>query len=110
MDERADIYSLGAVFYEMLTGQPPFIGLSVAETIARHILDVPPSFPDHLQIPPALEEVIMRALAKQPENRFETVGELANALRAGIQPVKAPPRRRGLARWAVAFRSFLAVI
>ncbi|HEX2347186.1 MAG TPA: protein kinase [Ktedonobacterales bacterium] len=81
LDGRSDLYSLGVVLYEVATGAPPFRVKTLSEAVFKHISTppVPPSevFPD---LPPALEEVIMRCLAKRPEDRYTTGTELADAL------------------------------
>ncbi|HET9621703.1 MAG TPA: serine/threonine-protein kinase [Kofleriaceae bacterium] len=84
-DGRADIYALGVIFYEMICGQVPHRGDTMVRTLAMQMLDAaePPSKrrPD-LAIDPALEAVIMRALAKKREQRFATMAELLDALDA----------------------------
>src|SRR5436190_9769238 len=94
VDARSDIYSLGIVLYEMLTGQPPFAGDSAVTIAYKHVREdpVPPSRlnPD---VPPGLDAIVMRCLAKNPSNRYQTVEELLQDLerfRAG-QPVRATP-------------------
>jgi serine/threonine-protein kinase len=81
IDHRTDSYALGVVLSEMLTGRVPFIGESYGELLVKHIMEAPPP-PSTLRagLTPHLEVVILRALMKQPADRFETMRELANAL------------------------------
>lgn len=80
-DARSDVYSLGAVAYFLLTGVPPFEGDKPIKLILAHAHDpvVPPSRL-RSEIPPDLERVILRCLAKKPDDRFESVNELRQAL------------------------------
>jgi serine/threonine-protein kinase len=80
-DARSDIYSLGAVAYYMLTGRPPFKETTPMRVLIAHAREpvTPPS--DHRpDIPRDLEEIVLRCLAKQPEDRFQDVAALAQAL------------------------------
>ena len=83
VDQRTDIYSLGAVGYFLLTGQPPFVRNQAMELMIAHARD-PVSPPRSLRpdIPPDLEGVIMRCLAKNVDERFASVAELDAALEA----------------------------
>ena len=81
LDFAADVYALGNVMYEMLTGRPPFDGDNPVAVVMQHIQD-PPTPPRQYNpnIPPALEEIILRCLEKVPEMRFRDGSELARAL------------------------------
>ncbi len=81
LDGRADIYGLGATLYAILTGQPPFEGGAAAEVIGN-ILSKKPEPPTkyHLAIPPAFEGVVLRMLAKRPDDRFATAADLVKDL------------------------------
>jgi tetratricopeptide (TPR) repeat protein len=81
LDGRSDIYALGCVLYEMLSGHPPFMGKSPREVLARHTMDaVPPLRTARPTVPPSLDETIVRALAKVPADRFPTARDFAEAL------------------------------
>lgn len=91
LDGRADLYSMGIVMFETLTGKLPLAGKNVIETITKHLNEQPPSFsqvrPD-LYFPDRLEAAVMRALEKNPDDRQQSMLELKNELLA------ASPRRR----------------
>jgi eukaryotic-like serine/threonine-protein kinase len=81
IDERSDVYSLGCVLYEMLTGAPPFLGRSVTDLVMK-ILRTPPAPISAVNplVQPALEQAVLRALAKAPVDRFPSMRQLAAAL------------------------------
>jgi hypothetical protein len=98
LDGRADVYSVGAVLYEMLTGQPPFESGCVSELLIAQ-LEKPPVPPRRLrpEIPEPLEAIVLFALAKRPSQRFRSADEMVLAL-DGVLEGAAPDRaRRGRA-------------
>ena len=87
IDLRADIYALGAVVYEMLTGEPPFSGPSAQAIVARVLTAAPlPLTASRATIPPHVEAAVLTALAKLPADRFATARDFADAL-SGERPV-----------------------
>jgi serine/threonine-protein kinase len=101
LDGRTDIYSLGCVLYEMLAGAPPFSGPSAQALLARHAIDpVAPIRTVRGAVPPSVEQVVLRALAKVPADRYATAADLAHALATASVPDRTavlpptPPRRR----------------
>ncbi|HYU33535.1 MAG TPA: TonB family protein [Thermoanaerobaculia bacterium] len=83
LDARSDLYSFGVVLYELLTGRSPILGSDPASYLAGHLLRPPLDFAEsdpEGRVPPALREIVLRSLAKQPEERFADAEEFAWAL------------------------------
>ncbi len=77
VDARSDVYSLGCVLYEVLTGEPPFVGDSPVAVAYQHVRE-DPSAPSHKRpgISPELDAVVLKALAKNPDNRYQSAAEM----------------------------------
>jgi eukaryotic-like serine/threonine-protein kinase len=86
VDHRADLYALGCILYAMICGRPPFESEGMGELMGKHIYEAPPPPSTLARISPALEQVILRALAKNRDARHATADELAAALEAAISP------------------------
>ena len=107
---RSDIYALGIVVYEMLTGQHPFPDTSLSALLDHHVHDALPSVGEvRPQLPRGVDDVIEKATAKNPDDRFSDVIDVATALKAAIKggPVAVRERRREIRNPYKGLRAFL---
>jgi eukaryotic-like serine/threonine-protein kinase len=92
-DIRSDIYSVGVILYELVSGQRPFTGPTAFSVLRQHEIAPVPQLPPG--VPPSVQAIVEKALAKKPADRFQTPAELMAALRAAREPVARmamPPR------------------
>jgi hypothetical protein len=96
IDARADVYALGCVLYHALTGSPPYQRDSDEATLWAHLHDDPPSVAGHAPgVPEGFDEVVRRAMAKDPDERYPSAGDLGRAALAAAGRAAAPgPERR----------------
>ena len=111
VDEHTDVYSLGVVLYELLTGEVPFPGENFVAVAMRHINEPPPAIRDRRpDVSPRLEAAVQRAMAKDPRDRFPSMSDFRRELEAslaeahGATQVIAPARRPVAAASAVSLR------
>ena len=118
LDGRSDLYSLGTVLYEMLAGEPPFTGAPPRPSLPRRLTETPrPVRPIRETVPVNLEQVVLKALARAPADRFPTAAALADALEAvrrgglalpaATQPVAASTRP-GSRKWIAGVLALVA--
>ncbi len=100
IDGRADLYALGIILYRVITGRKPFYG-SRLEVIEAHLHQPPPPPSSFAYISPSLESVILKSLAKDPANRFQTGAEFTTALDevTVVPPPESPALPQRLLRW-----------
>jgi len=108
IDRRSDVYCLGIVLYEMVTGRVPFEADTPVAVLLKHLQEAPPRPREiNRDLPPGVERVILTALAKRPEARYQTAGALARDLQAAIPP---SPARGTRMRLFVAAGAVLAIL
>jgi serine/threonine-protein kinase len=96
IDHRTDIYALGIILYEMLCGQAPFVSEGLGDILLRHMTEVPAPLCAHVpEIPESLERAVLRALAKNPDERFDSMADFARAVREYDSKVALTARAAG---------------
>ena len=81
VDHRSDLYSLGIILYEMLTGTPPFSGQNPISVILKHIRESPPPMAEaHVEVPEQTQQIVLQLLAKEPVDRYQSAEEVVQAL------------------------------
>src|SRR4030095_941273 len=94
IDARSDVYSLAAVAYEMLVGEPPHTGPTMQAVVARILTDTPRSVRAlRPAVPPHVDAAIAKALEKLPADRFVTAAQFVDALEHRTPPAEVPRRR-----------------
>src|SRR6266581_1893251 len=89
----SDLYSLGVVMFEMLAGRPPFIGPTAVSIAMQHASTYPPPLHQfNANVPPALEQIVVKTLAKEPEDRFLSAAEMQQALRQSAKDLRQQAR------------------
>jgi serine/threonine-protein kinase len=106
VDHRADIYAFGCLMFHMLTGHTPFEACAPGDFLIAHIRDVPPPPSALADVPPEVDALVLRCLAKSPDARFATMAELQTAIgevaaRLGMSASGTPPSTRALAQAAI---------
>ncbi|MDM4721635.1 Stk1 family PASTA domain-containing Ser/Thr kinase [Micromonospora sp. WMMA1363] len=97
VDARSDVYAAGCVLFELLVGHPPFVGDSPVSVAYQHVREAPPTPSDlNPEVSPAVDAIVLKALSKNPLNRYQSAGEMrADLLRAAAgRPVLATPVMR----------------
>ncbi|MFC3503565.1 Stk1 family PASTA domain-containing Ser/Thr kinase [Micromonospora krabiensis] len=97
VDARSDVYAAGCVLFELLCGHPPFVGDSPVSVAYQHVREAPPTPSDiNPEVTPAIDAIVLKALSKNPLNRYQSAGEMrADLLRAAAgRPVLATPVMR----------------
>ncbi len=124
LDHRADLYALGALAYELLTGRPPFAGRSPQAAMAAHVAVTPEPIAElRPTVPASLASLVMRCLEKKPADRWQRAEDLLPHLDAlvtpsgGVTPTQAVPvmgvrgrRKRGVRSWAVTVGGLVLVV
>ena len=97
VDGRTDIYALGVVLYELLTGRPPYQAETPLAIVLMHVNDpLPPPHTIKANIPEALERVVLKAMAKDPAQRFQTAADMEKALKQALKEIEDAPRQTAI--------------
>lgn len=92
LDARSDVYSLACVLYELLAGEAPYLGLSAQAVVAKKLLDPVPALSRlRTAVPAGIEQALVKALAKDPADRFASAGDFARALSQPARGLARPP-------------------
>ena len=111
LDERADVYSLGCVLYECLTGQSPFPRATDVALLWAHVHEEPtPPSQARPELPKELDTVLARALAKEPGRRYRSAGELLAATRSALRLVDVAPAATKMSRRSLAGAAALVLV
>ena len=101
-DARSDVYALGCVLFAALTGEAPFRRDTVPQTMSAHLHQPPPRPSEHAPVPPEFDHVVARALAKHPEDRYPSAGDLGRAALAAAAGEPVTEQERTVATGAAA--------
>ncbi len=102
VDQRSDIFSVGAILYEMLTGRRAFTGKTDVDTMIAMVQEGPPEIDlERAGVPVSFQQIVLQCLEKEPENRFQSARDLAAALDTLIGTSGGQPRRLKAQRWQV---------
>ena len=118
LDHRADLYAVGVLGYEMLSGRPPFDGPTAQAILSAHVLEPPPNLRERRPtVPPALADALVRCLAKDPKDRWQSAEHLLQQLElvgmtpsGGVTPTDTRPIKATPAKRPVSRRSWIAGI
>ena len=118
LDHRADLYAVGVLGYEMLSGRPPFDGPTAQAILSAHVLEPPPNLRERRPtVPPALADALVRCLAKDPKDRWQSAEDLLQQLElvgmtpsGGVTPTDTRPIKATPAKRPVSRRSWIAGI
>lgn len=88
VDRRSDVYALGCLLYECLSGRAPFVGANVIETLSMQLKSPVPDLPAELEVPAWLCEAVRKSLNKDPDARFQSIDDFGGALQDGLSTAK----------------------
>ena len=102
LDQRSDVYALGTIMFELICGRPPFVAKRLVDYVHHHAATPPPRPGDTasgIDVPADLEAIIMRCLAKRPEDRYDSVTDLREDLRATREAIRTGVASGSSRRW-----------